>query len=688
MIRFLAFIFILLPVVSFALPVRVQTGEHANFTRVVLTIDRTTRWEVRRDVDAYVVQLSTNNGFDLSRFFDLIPRDRIMNATQDGEGALRLGVTCRCRVDAFLFRPDILVVDILDGSPSVDSPFERPITGTESVNQKNLPTHQYALPPNAILPVIMHASDEIPPFETPQLPIGTGSVDDTEPAVPGVPEEDLASLEQAITQSLARGLTQGVLAADLPNKEQAQLLDLNSQQYFTDNPSPMPGLLARTSTDPRAIPDTVQDAETQTGQSCLPDSFFAVADWSDDRPFSDQLTEARNAITTAADRYDENAILRLARIYMAFGFGREAIRTLELDGTQSQERLYLAQMARIVDGENVESDLFTAQVSCQSNVAFWAMLATRDGALDAQMDRSAVLNTFKMLPPRLQRYLGPRLSDRLVAVGDQDGARQALEAARGGETISVDVILSEATLNHAIGEDDRAKGAITELARDNARVTPEAFIRFFDQATENDQPLNPEDFLLADALRFENANMPVAGDLAGAQIRALLAKDDIAAARALIAAEGKSLSVAQVTVFDAAIVDTILGLADDTLFLEHVLSEDLPDVSAGMQNALARRVLALGFPEEAGALLKVPANGPDAVDRLLLRADIARVERGASNVETAAAEPAFGELQAVQAPISLTDAPLAQSRALLDASTQTREELNRVLDQFIAPESF
>ena len=74
MIRFLAFLFILLPVVSFALPVRVQTGEHANFTRVVLTIDRTTRWEVRRDVDAYVVQLSTNNGFDLSRFFDLIPR--------------------------------------------------------------------------------------------------------------------------------------------------------------------------------------------------------------------------------------------------------------------------------------------------------------------------------------------------------------------------------------------------------------------------------------------------------------------------------------------------------------------------------------------------------------------------------------------------------------------------------------
>lgn len=688
MIRFLAFFFIVLPMVSFALPVRVQTGEHADFTRVVLTIDRNTQWEVRRDIDAYVVQLSTNNGFDLSRFFDLIPRDRITDAAQVGEGALRIGVTCRCRVDAFLFRPDILVVDIQDGDPTADSPFERPLTGTKSEDQTTLPAHQYALPQNAILPIILHAGDDVPPTETPQFPIETEIVSGTESAISGVLEEDLASLEQAITQSLARGLTQGVLAADIPNDEQAKLLDLNANQSFADNPSPMPGLIARTSTDPRAIPESVQDAETQTGQSCLPDRFFAISEWSDDRPFSEQLTEARNAITTAADRYDENAILRLARTYVAFGFGREAVRTLELDGTQSQERLYLAQMARMIDGENMDPDLFAAQVSCRSNVAFWAMLAAPDGALDAQMDRSAVLNTFKILPPRLQQYLGPRLSDRLVAIGDQDGARQALEAARGGETIGVDVILSEATLNHAIGEDDHANGAITELARDNARVTPEALIRFFHQATENGQPLNAEDFLLADALRFENADMPVAGDLAWAQVRALLAEGDIAAARALIAAEGKSLDDAQVTAFNAAIVETILKLTDDTLFLEHVLSNDLPDVAAGMQNALARRVLTLGFPEEAGALLTVPANGPDADDRLLLRADIARVERGAPILEPAAAEPAFGELQTVQTPASMKDAPLAQGRALLDASTQTREELNRVLDQFAAPESF
>lgn len=616
----------LFPLTADAQQVAVQTGEHTSFTRVVVTIPPGTPWRFGRNDGGYLLRLPGVQGYDLRRFFDLIPRTRIEDAsTGTIAGELQFDVRCTCYADVFLDSPSILVIDIRDGAAPDTALFEAQIDPQQTVSEETLPSvlaQPYELAENRLLPVIFPPEDRIrePDVEIQvQEPIVTETVSVSPELLSEVKEtggSDLLALERSITESLSRGLSQGVLDAepDLQARE--------ADQLSLDDVLP-PGLQTRTGIDLTALPSESPTQRNQAGHVCQPDHFFDVGTWGNEGTFSEQMGVARANLTGEFDRLDETAVTAKAQLFVFFGFGREAIQTLQLDGALSQERQYLTAIAQIIDGDTVAPDLFLQQVSCQSPVALWAMLANGDGALDGKVDPASVLRAFKALPTRLQSHLGPSLSDRFLAIGDEESALQALAPASAASSPTVDAQLAETALLKDLGETDEAIANLTELARTDAGATPETMIAFFSAVESGEIDAQDLDYDLADVLRFESAMLPISNDLGAAQARALIAQDQFDQAQALIQELSDVIEMSRLMMLieDYAVAAT--ERMPDADFLEMAFDASVWPATEDAQNEMARRLLGLGFPDQALLLINGrSAEGP-STDRTVLRAEIA-----------------------------------------------------------------
>ena len=736
------FLWLLVATGALARPVPIRTGEHADFTRVVLTIPTGADWQLGRDPAGYVLRLPVTEGYDTDSFYDLIPSDRIAAVSQiRDKGLLQMAVACACNVDAFLYRPDILVIDVRDGSPAADSPFEAVLDVSDPtfVGQRN---PAFAVPRNPVLPIILPPPDAVQAVSDPVPAIAASASGQIPEAVaPRLSslDEDLAELEQAVTQSLARGLSQGLLDTGQSRDGAAPMLGQALRDELGANGAQAPGIMALTSVDQNAIPPDPVVSSTQSGRSCLPSDYFDVASWGDDRPFQIQIAEARARLTQEFDRTEESAVIDLARRFVFFGFGREAVQVLDLDGVSSQERRYLIALAAIVDGDPLEPGLFDQQVSCPTPAALWAVLARREGSMDADVDRASVMRSFHALPLALQAHLAPQLAERLIAIGDTYGASQALAVTRADPDRPVAAELAETALIHAMGAPEQAVAELAEIASSDPRMTAEAMTEFLRGAVKTKIPVREEDFILADALRFENAQMPVAGDLAEAQVRALLAADRFTAARELMLEERAAIGEDRLGALTEEYVTQSTEGMSDAAFLSFAFGSLPGPVSNLTEIKLAQRLLDLGFPDRAAAVLSGEKNDEE---RQYLRAQIA-LENGDSKAAIAALQGATADraqalrrvaqdlafadalvpdmsatvatteslwrrgawgdlaqsddplLQAASSAVLDTevaglavDTPLASGRALLDRSAQSRAVLDDLLARFTIPEDF
>lgn len=107
--------------------VRIRTGEHGTFTRIV--VDRgSAGWSLGRAEGGYELRLAPATGYDLAAAFRLIRRDRVATLAPGATpGSLAIGLGCDCHATAFRTATGALVIDIADGAPSSGSPFEAPL---------------------------------------------------------------------------------------------------------------------------------------------------------------------------------------------------------------------------------------------------------------------------------------------------------------------------------------------------------------------------------------------------------------------------------------------------------------------------------------------------------------------------------------------------------------------------------
>lgn len=722
-----------------------QTGEHADFTRVVLRIPPASEWSIGRLDAGYGVVIEDVASFDLDGFFELIPRDRIESAEVTDDGILYLALACVCNVVASRDSPRILVIDVYDGEPDADSPFEMVLGGDVSEPEVVIsPEDDIAIPaPRLDLALL-------PEFPTPSLFASTPAIP-TEDSLRALSNERtaLSDLEIAVTESLSRAATQGLLELrdDLKAPEAEKEADppVAVPEVLVEAPAPAgaprPGIIANTSVDLSL--SGLFDAQELTSelQSCWPERLVDVPSWGTEEDFGDQLASLRGAVTAEFDAVDPQAVESLARFYVYFGFGREAIQTLGIDGINSRERAAITSLAQIVDGDPVTDTALSAQALCPNPVALWSLLASTNGPPPAAIDTQMIARAFKLLPLGLQRHLGPRFAERMIAMKQPDMAEIFLTQSVDALEPPVDTAIVSSALAAERGELRSATNTLAELTENETRATPESVISLITLKIEQNQPIGGETLSLAETMKFEFSGAPIALDLAEAVIRAHISNGDLDIADAELHRQSALFSDATLATLDTLIVERSTDESDDVTFVDLIFAHPLASVEPELGNAVAKRLLDIGFPDRANEILSTPAIGAAMNERRYLRAqaavnmgDFELAEAHLAGIDTprAAELLSFGPEGVPLAGLSddqsdgtgtndaisdwrngnwdsLADSddpllrdvsglvlseqtedvnpetPLANSRALVDAASQTRETLDALIARFDAP---
>lgn len=624
--------------------VEVRSGEHDDFTRLVLSVPRGSMWDLGRSGKDYVFRLDrVDTTYDLRRAFERIPRDRIGSLTDEGEGSLNINLVCDpCHAEAFVFRGDLVVVDIIDGPPAEDSLFETPI-GYELV--QDIPPGQTAESPFAF-------REEAAEMRSAEIDLGA-AVSSLDDHLRAAANSQVAINEQALTASIARAASQGLLTLAVPLEgvvpraepgpldiarstmpysaaldavERPELNADASEALATEARQPSiasPGIEAHTSLDEAFGLEVVMGSLATGHQECMESDTFDLAAWAPNgSDFATVISARRSELTTAADRVDEDAVLALARAYIHFGFGLEARMILAQDGKQSHARLLLSELARVVDGEPVKTGLLGSQAACGTAGALWAILSDSAGPRD--VDRNTVLRAFLQLPSNLKAHLGPALAEDFLASNDLETAGMILDSASGADVIAdpKNTVVHE---DYRAALDDAGLGQATRGAAVIAppRPTPQAVIQSLSRALEAGRTPRSRDIELAESFRFEYEGDPIVAELAEVEIRAHAATGSYDTALALTAETASAIGRDRKRALQGAVVAMMVEELGDRDFLERVYSGLPADLPAETENLAAARLLALGFPEKAMELLSGEAMREAAAERRYLRAEAA-----------------------------------------------------------------
>lgn len=573
---------------------RVYSGEHDDFTRIVVELPSASEWTVGRTDSGYAFAArgGTQPDYDLSAVWQRISRSRIAALQTDPDsGALLVSLACNCHVFPFEYRPGAIVLDVKPGPAPSGSEFEAAFAapGTKpSGRASEAPGIAYNWL-HARPDLSVHSPKALP------LPLPTGEV-------------SLDPLRNSLLEQIARGAADGLvdMGTRIPpqDKSHPETLPLPwSTVMLGENP----GIQV---TDPDAFV-----AGAVPAGDCTADDLLEVSAWGGDGSPLDLLSAARNGLYGELDIADPDALLRSVRSHLFLGFGAEAAQLSELaKGSDNEDVMALYRsMARALDGDSDPSTPFASMLDCDGPAALWAALARDRLPAGPELNRDAVLRSFLALPAHLRAHLGPRLADKFLELNDSDAVRTIRDAmARAPDIDTVTVALVDAERELHLGNADAAQAHAEEAVALEGNA-PEGLIALVEAHVQKREPIEAD---VAEALiagRAEAGTSDDAAKMDRAIILAFALSGQIDAAFAQDDPSGETREDLW------SIVQT---LANDDEFLRHsVLPADSspPDLSDELTLAISRRLVDLGFPDAALAWLGTVQSG-DAPDRRLLAA--------------------------------------------------------------------
>lgn len=678
---------------SFAIAetLRVRAGEHDGFSRIVLDLTVPAGWSLGRDGNAYVLTLDRNNvEFDLSRIYRMIPRDRIADLVQTGNGTLRFSLDCDCHANAFMTADGSVVIDIADGSPNAASPFETPIaTPQQPEDTARLSPHPEIVAPNntnALRPLATQYGQAAPDprlalfwrgvvpspsaqSTTEESPAGTtfhgrpaaivapapdaisepipdgGTAEpfasaDTAPqapmlSVPALPDPRVTTAQNDLFEQLSRAAAQGLIEVDRDRirlrKQGPAAASATKVPVQHGTTEKVPGLHSETVIDRDSKLTETRAPVTSTGDHCIGGNLIDVGAWGDARPAPQQIAERRATLVGELDRPSRDAVLSLARLYIFLGFGAEAQAVLSAFDDKEEPILPLQEIGLILDGYEIDaSGTLPGMTSCETPAAMWAVLARDEVPPGADIDESAVLRAFSALPPHLRRHLGPGLSRRLLSVGATSSARAIRNAvARIPGDSGAALSMMDGRLHLANGDPRDAEAMLDPVAASNDPLAIEALILSIETRLDRNETVESAMADAAAALAYERKGGPDGPVLARLHVLARGASEDFAAAF-------DAFRHWPGTAADGLRGDTIsrlfsmlAGTSDEALFLTTYFQErDLLTSVAddAVRIRLAERLSDAGFGGEARDLLAGDASRTEEGRVALAKAALAEFE--------------------------------------------------------------
>ena len=579
---------------------RVLSGEHGDFTRLVIELPDAEGWTLGRTAGGYAfaTEADMRQAYDLSTVWQRIPRTRLAALEVDSRtGVLALGLGCECHVFPFEYQPGVIVLDIKPGPAPAGSTFEMAFVA-----------------PGA--PPAMTGSGK-----TPQgydwLATDTPAVEKPAPLLPFPLPTGTVSLEplrQELLEQIARGAADGVVDMELPGATRRTTdRDRGALPWSNVHIGEMPGIVVTKPDGPATVP--------APDSACADPALLDLPAWGGTTLPHDLLAEARSGLYGEFDGPDPDAIEHAVRLLLFLGFGAEAGQTADLAGSETPDaalELYRS-MARIIDGESDPQTPFAAMLDCEGPASLWAALAHDRLPAGPGVNRNAILQGFVALPAHLRRHLGPALAEKFLRRDDAEAARiirDAMERAPDTDKASVALLDAKTNLHegYANAAQAHAETAVA-LAGDDAgslATLVEAHFRTLD-------PLGPETAEALLALQGETgAGEGVAVDRA--VVLALALSGQIDAAFRQQGASGQVLADLWRIAQDRATDDQFLQVA--------VLpaAQPAPVVAPEVRLAIAARLLTLGFPDAARAWID-PVSPGDPADKRLLAARAA-LEQG------------------------------------------------------------
>ncbi|MBN9886112.1 hypothetical protein I6N89_02290 [Pelagibaca abyssi] len=604
-----------------------RSGEHGDFTRLVLDLPQDMQWQLAQP-DARQAEIRFETGgyaFDLSGVFSRIDRARVADLSMLPEGdGMRIDLACACVASAFLLRGRMLVVDIRPGEPAVSEPaLPRPaLTALSELRVGSEPGIGPRKTENALMPAF-----------APPTVAGTS-------AVPEKSGTDPDAFERMLSEQLATAATEGLLDPALrgllrPNA--AQDMPANAQEPSRPAPDD-PASTARTAIEAEIASQASYDLQSRIrigGTACVPDSKLDVAAWGGEQTLEATIPDLRARLYGEFDRLDPEVLTALARAYLHIGFGAEARALLELN-PELRDPVLVA-LAGIVDGEADRAGVFAGQTDCDGFASLWALAGASALPDGSTIDGDAIRRAFEKLPLNLRALLGPHLATRLAEEGQPGVARNLLsQLARAMGESSEGMVYSAAKIDRLEGAVDEARGVLEAFATRPGAHAPDAVVAAIEIATERREPVGARMTELSAAYATELRETEKGPELWRAHLRATIANgaydtgfgsfwdaDDIPEpTRAAAATEALTLLAEQ---------------APDTAFLKQTVARaNRFDGIAAPEAALdvAERLLDLGLADEAARWAEL--TGVDRAARrtrlLTARIHLARSEPEAAEI--------------------------------------------------------
>ena len=621
----------LLPFSVAADTMELRTGEHSDFTRVVLAFDVLPSWQAGRTASGYAVKLDGSEPLltDLSRAFALIGRDRVGDIKVDAEERrVDIELSCDCHAEFFELNNVRLVIDVRDGPQGPNATHELPIdlnTAPRARSAIQMPVLPALAAPNVEPRRSILGGRGDTRIVRPSLPPALSSVS-SRSGVSGRTGDAVVPLNQLSTE--ARSTFQDVLPSfdrlptisstaveavteQLGRAASQGLVEVETRPDRVDPPANgdvIPGpqnfrVFTGFDRDTNRIDQSI--TSTAQGMRCIPDEYVNVLEWGDpDR--AEKLGEFRQWIVKDTGAIDADAMRDLARYYVVLGFGAEA-RFAAQQLPDSEERDVLIALAEIVDNGSSNSPLFVGQIACPGKVAMWAAVAKPFTRGELPISTDGILRTFSALPPHLREHLGPVLSQRLRTAGETALARAALSAVTRTGSGTVGQELTAARLELLGTRAAQARSELERISKGTNVAAAEALIELLQDAARRRVPPKPEWVDDADALIRVTEGTDVAEQLSVSALKGHIPLGRFDELRRALSEERPGLNsiVKQDIAADAlsaAVVD-----ADDETFLRAELGfSDFAspgDLDATRRFELVDRFLELGLPELAAKYL-------------------------------------------------------------------------------------
>jgi hypothetical protein len=602
MIRLALVLILFLTATAQAETIRVSSGEHGAFTRLVFfSGQNVAKVEKNEDGGIHVAFSNGPHRFDISKVFDKIDRNRVGALSVTQGGGIRIDLSCNCDY-LLLAENDLTILDIS-------------IAENSHLDQKvSVPSE--SAPLALAFGTIATSGTRNPPLPL-QMSVDGLSPNDGPVGNPAPSEilfdEHLGSLEAELMHKVSRAISQGVL--QVREKDPQLLPSISSENRI------LGGDIAATKYDHGQMFSKVAVEEEKPELiQCLEPRLFTVSDWAQDEYFGPYIGQISAALTNEVGRVNDAEVLNLARYYLHFGFGEEASASLLLTNVTSEEVTVLKAIAAVLRRpEKSVAGVLAKLVYCESPAALWALLDTASPNIPPDTDRKSVLQAFQALPASLRLFLGPVLAEKFSNSGDDINAAIILRGMESGSAERhLEGVLAKVDAQANLPVEKKLQ-ALTELASSGTEVAISALIQKTEIELSSHASIDPETISLIQSYQQEYQGAPVASELGVLLVKALSAVGRFEEAKQqfeILPPMENGLG----ELFDLVLLSAIrdAGPAQLLRFVASIDESQRASVGRATRTSLSSKLLALGFPGMARAWMMPHPPDPNREERLTL----------------------------------------------------------------------